>query len=166
MNTLESQDFIINKLNNLVEKLPYIFVKYENDLEGSHFIEIKSSQDNTFDDFIDKFTLQLLTKFISLFSNENMAFLNEGALYEIENLTYSKKGKSFELAKKLNVKAENFAFPLQRITRNYTPKFPQKINSSIKDNFSKYREQYLLSVPLKDKSVSNSSSDEDFVLAA
>ncbi|WP_375560489.1 hypothetical protein ACE193_22800 [Bernardetia sp. OM2101] len=166
MNTFQSQDFIINKLNNLVEKLPYIFVKYENDLEGSHFIEIKSSQDNTFDDFIDKFTLQLLTSFVSLFSNENIAFLNEGSLYEIENLTYSKKGKSFELTKNLSSKVENFAFPLQRIIKNYAPKFPEKINFSIKDNFSKYCEQYLLSVPLKDKSVSNSSAEEDFVLAA
>ncbi len=140
-----AQDFVINNLNYLLEKLPYISIKYENDSEGSHFIEIKSFRNNIFDDFIDKFTLNLFVDFVNSFSNENIAFLKEGDLYEIEKVTYSKQGELFELVNKLEITGKNFAFALQPTIQNYNLEFPKKTNISYQDNFNTYNNQYLSS---------------------
>ena len=167
-----SQQFIINKLNHLVDKLPYVFVRYENDSEGSHFVDIRSFQNNVFDDFIDKFTLLLLTDFVNFFPDQHIAFLGEESLYDIENATFYKKGELFELAKDINLVGQNFATTLQEITQNYIPQFPKEMNFSIRDNFGEFSEQYLSSIFLNDKDIAVSqstnsfNSDEDYSFAA
>jgi len=167
---LKAQEFIIESLEVLIQKLPYISIRYENDMEGTHFVEIKSIKKDRFDDFIYKATLEMTINFITKFPYENISFLKENSLFEIENPTYSKKGQFFELAKELET--ANQKIVLQPTTQNYNLEFPKKPTVFYQDNFNTYNNQYLSSNSLIKNifaSIINKNevdTDENYSLAA
>ncbi len=92
-----SQEFIIQKLEKLVEKIPQIKVRYEYDdfLKG-HYVEVMPHIHYKKNDSYIQQELAIYEEFVSLFPRESLAFLSEGDLYEIELPIYEKTGKYYD----------------------------------------------------------------------
>ena len=97
---MKSQTFLIAQLDKLVEKMPYIQLKYEFEGIGkTHCVEVLPI--NLFKNnksYID-FEMDLILSFITLFPHENLVFLSENSLYKIEKPIYVKTGTLFGISK-------------------------------------------------------------------
>lgn len=93
-----SQEFIIQKLEKLVDKIPQIKVRYEYDdfLKG-HYVEVMPHIHYKKNDSYIQQELAIYEEFVSLFPRESLAFLSESDLYEIELPIYEKTGKYYDL---------------------------------------------------------------------
>jgi hypothetical protein len=94
-----SNTFIRHILDNIIILFPYLKVRYEYDTESfCHFIEVTALNNNTKNDDLDYVSFESLVtkKFIELFPNEGICFIENDALYEIEKPLIEKTGALFE----------------------------------------------------------------------
>ncbi len=90
---MKSNNYIIQKIDDLVRAFPELKIRYEFDsFSDSHIIEVlpaKEYKDNT---KYAKYETQLMFDFISEYPLEEIVFITEEDLVEIENPIYVKEG--------------------------------------------------------------------------
>jgi len=93
---MNSTDFVIRNIDRLVEKIPYLQVRYEySAFDKSHYIEVLPQNTYLQDGSYISFEQEFRREFVNYFPFECLVFLSEGSLYEIENPMYLKKGTNF-----------------------------------------------------------------------
>jgi len=93
---MKARDFIENRLQELIEKFPQMRVSYEFDiLSNSHFIEVLPSEEFKTNSEYSKFETNLIVDFISTYPNEDIVFLTENDLIEVNNPSFIKTGKLY-----------------------------------------------------------------------
>ncbi len=90
---MKSQEFVINKINHLIDLFPEIQLQYVYDtFETSHFIEVlpKETYDST--ERYGKEELKITQEFIEKYPYELITFVTQGDLITIDRPIYSRKG--------------------------------------------------------------------------
>ena len=96
---MNSSEYIINKINDLVVRFPQARVRYEVDKHAMvHTIEVLPS--NLFHENRDYISWEenMFLDFIERFPREGIGFISDDALVGIENVTYMKEGASYFLS--------------------------------------------------------------------
>lgn len=90
---MKSIDFIISKIEMLIEKFPSIQIKYEfEENEDTHIIEISPLSLFEFNEDLKKIEKDIYLEFFKLFPFEGLYFIDENSLYPITNPSIVKKG--------------------------------------------------------------------------
>ena len=91
-----AKEFLIEQINKLVEKFPYLQARYEIDIfSKSHYIEISPKTLYQTDKSYMTDEQALVIHFIKKYPLESLTFLTTDDLLTIENPIYSKKGRKF-----------------------------------------------------------------------
>lgn len=117
---MNSTNFVIQKIENLVAKIPNLQVRYEyDDFDNSHYVEVLPLASYKEDESYITLEQEFRNEFIKLFPRECLTFLSEGSLYEIENPIYIKNGATsihyFIKNKNVNIKAKHFVRKINNI---------------------------------------------------
>ncbi len=92
----KSIDFISQHISEWLQLYPQISVQYEFETQDrSHFIEIKPffvAKQTHFKEIVK----QCRVKFYELFPNEELVFLKENSIYQIENPTFVLQGADYQ----------------------------------------------------------------------
>lgn len=90
---INSKEFIVKQLDNMVSLFPFLKVKYEFEPIGMcHYIKVLPATDYHNNQEYIKFEMSLEDNFCSFYEEEDVCFLTEGSLFEITNPTYEKVG--------------------------------------------------------------------------
>lgn len=91
------KEFIINKINNLVEHFPSIKVSYEDhSISGTQMIEVIPSNFYWNDDAFQTIENEIVLEFCSLFPDQTLCFITEDARVGLGNIDYEKAGKKYD----------------------------------------------------------------------
>ena len=114
---MKSSEFIISKIDTLVNKYPTIKCIYEFDeYSKSHYIEVLPSDLFVSNKNFHTDESSILIDFINEYSNETITFITERDLYSIENPIYEKQGILFN--RKVTV-FSNYLLDLNNCTPNF-----------------------------------------------
>lgn len=92
---MNSTDFLIEQLNSLVIRFPFIKYRYEyNDLSYTHLVEL-FLHENAKQEVIKKSKTSLLRMFRRQFPLEGLLFVSPDTLSQIRNASYEKSGLFF-----------------------------------------------------------------------
>jgi hypothetical protein len=110
---MNSTNFVIQKIDNLVAKIPNLQVRYEYDsFDNSHYVEVLPLASYKEDDTYIAFEQEFRQEFVKFYPRECLTFLSEGSLYEIESPIYIKEGTTsinyFVKNKSVSIKAKQF----------------------------------------------------------
>ncbi len=90
------KDFIINELDNFINKFKQVRVRYEfNELSNAHFIEIIPSKVYNLNEEYISWELEMFDKFVKLYPYEGICFISDDALVGIESAMYIKEGLDY-----------------------------------------------------------------------
>ncbi len=93
---MKSEDYIKKVIDNLVIKYPFSKCRYENHwVSESHFIEITPMELINNYEFQD-FQIKTISDFIDKFPFENLTFISDDDVTQIEMVTYEKTGKAYK----------------------------------------------------------------------
>ncbi len=115
---MTSNEYIINELNLLLEKIQNIRVRYEFDqMSSMHIIEIVPDDVYRNDALYLEWEDDLFSRFIEKFPTENICFISDKSYIEVKNPVFVKEGAGFA---SFSCKDEN-RFSLRK--SEITPKF-------------------------------------------
>lgn len=101
---MKSIDFIISKIEMLIEKFPSIQIKYEfEENEDTHIIEISPLSLFEFNEDLIKIEKDIYLEFFKLFPFEGLYFIDENSLYPITNPSIIKKGVEYLFQNEFNI---------------------------------------------------------------
>lgn len=93
---MTAKEFVINKINEIIEKFPDTKVRYEyDDFTSSHIVEVLPASIHVENDEYITFALDLFFEFNRLFPEETLVIIDDESLTEIENCEYEVKGKQY-----------------------------------------------------------------------
>ena len=105
---MRAQEFIVEKLNSLINKFKTIKARYEYDIASkSHIIEITPNDIYHHDDTYIAWEHETMSEFLSLYKSENLCFISDDDIMGIENETYSCQGQFYDPS--YNVAKEPYA---------------------------------------------------------
>lgn len=88
---MNSKDFIIKSINEIVSSFPYLNFRYEFDsFSKSHFIEVRPNSSYKNDLTYIEIEKEITLRFFDLFPYESLTFISEDSYYKIEKPTYEK----------------------------------------------------------------------------
>jgi hypothetical protein len=95
---MTAKEFIITQIDKLVERLPYLQVRYEFDeFSKSHFVEVLPIESYKNDKTYISIEEEITNVFIQNYPYETVAFISKDSLFEIESPIYLKKGWMYDL---------------------------------------------------------------------
>ena len=166
---MKAYDYIKNKLENLIDIFPQMKVSYEFEkLSNSHFIEILPSKEFRENLKYSKYETNLIMDFITMYPNEDIVFVTENDLIEVNNPSYIKKGVLYDkdtLFWNSNIWSNNSIsnFSLK------SKKFPKSIINSIdlaNIGFGSFNSDVIIVSPIKEEPIDITVNDDEFALAA
>lgn len=93
---MRAQEFIIEKLNSLINKFKTIKARYEYDITSkSHIIEITPNDIYHHDSTYIEWERKMMSEFLSEFGGENICFISDDDMMGIETETYSCQGADY-----------------------------------------------------------------------
>ena len=93
---MTSNEYIINELNLLLEKIQNIRVRYEFDqMSSMHIIEIVPDDVYRNDALYLEWEDDLFSRFIEKFPTENICFISDKSYIEVKNPIFVKEGAGF-----------------------------------------------------------------------
>jgi hypothetical protein len=128
---MKSINFIISKIEMLIEKFPSIQIKYEfEENEDTHNIEISPLSFFECNEDFKKIEKDIYLEFFKLFPFEGLYFIDENSLYPITNPTIIKKGVEYRSLHEFNIQTSfnTFETPIPIISSTNNPNL---INSNI-----------------------------------
>ncbi len=167
---MRAQDFIIGRLQSLIDNFPQMRVRYEFDgFTSSHFIEVLPSSEFKENHKYSKYETNLIIDFIAEFPNEDIVFITENDLIEINNPLFVREGDSFS-KKRLywnskswsNNSALNFNLKFNKI-------YGDNIDSIIFESISLgglFGSNNIAINPIKEEPIEISTNSKDLALAA
>lgn len=97
---MTEKQFVINKIDAIVERFPLIKCLYEFDsFDDTHYIKIESS--NGYSEELINFEFSIVDKFIEKYPYSGIVFLRDGDVVKIENPMYTKTGVMFNIVAKI-----------------------------------------------------------------
>lgn len=113
---MNSQEYLKNQLDRLVESFPSIRVRYEDDISNnSHFVEITPLEvyknDSVYQQAEDEITLD----FIGNYPTENIVFISENSETDLTKLDYERVGSHFYNTPTMAVLSEFNNFPVNHL---------------------------------------------------
>lgn len=101
---MNSKDFIISKIDMLVQRFPSIKCKYEFDEnDDTHTVEISPLPFFESDEEFKEIEKAIYIEFFNLYPFEGLFFINEESLYPLSNPIYTKSGVTFNLQPEFNI---------------------------------------------------------------
>ena len=93
---MDSKTFIINKLNTLINLMPELTIRYKHDQNyNTHIIEVNPSSSFYEDEDYREYESELEDLFEANFPEENILFITEDSLNNIENADHEFKSTKF-----------------------------------------------------------------------
>lgn len=93
---MESTDFILRELEQLVVLFPNVKVRYEyNDLANVHTVEIVPNDIFYSNNDYMNWERKIVDDFISKYPTENVCFISDDALVGIEKSSYENQGRYY-----------------------------------------------------------------------
>ncbi len=93
---MKVKDYIIEKLNELVTLFPLIKVSYQiDDCANSNYIKVEPKEEFNINPDYRKFETNFIIEFISQFPYDEVVFVSDDSLIEVQNPVYEVEGKLF-----------------------------------------------------------------------
>ena len=93
---MKVKDYIIEKLNELVTLFPLIKVSYQiDDCSNSNYIKVVPKEEFDYNPDYQKFETNFIIEFINQFPYDEVVFVSDGSLIEIQNPVYEVEGRLF-----------------------------------------------------------------------
>lgn len=167
---MKAYDFIKDKLENLIDIFPQMKVSYEFEkLSNSHFIEVLPSKEFRENSKYSKYETNLIMDFITMYPNEDIVFVTENDLIEVNNPSFIKKGVLYDkenLFWNSNIWSNNSisSFSLK------SKKFPESSINSIditNAGFGSFNSDDIIVSPIKEEPIDVIvNNNNEFALAA
>jgi len=95
-----SKDFLINRINHLIELFPEIQINYEFDeFDDSHFIQILPNEFYQMNNRFIKEEINIIKEFTDKYPFELVTFFSDNSLIKLDEPTYTRKGFLYDLNK-------------------------------------------------------------------
>ncbi len=167
---MKSNDFLKNKIDELVSKFPEIKCSYEFDtLDSSYLVKIEPKESiKKVKEFWFK-EIKIINYFIKNYPSEGLIVITNNEIFDVKNPIYTKVGKFHNLLK--SVSTENFDIKLHvstmnnllsDITLNPNIKNIDKITSNINSNIS----EDVTKITVNKEETEDFSSKNDLALVA
>ena len=132
---MRAKDFIINKINELIQDNPYIKCMYEYDeFDSTHFVLISPKEFYDKDNGLFSGEEKIINEFIELFPQEGILFISEEDEIELKNPIFEREGYLFKY-NDLYPMINKYNFADLEIFDAFRPKpFEKKLNLSITNN--------------------------------
>ncbi len=100
---MNASEYIISQLENLLQHITNIRVRYEHDKNACvHIVEIVPDEVYHLNNEYMEWELEMFDKFISLYPTENICFISDDDLVGIKNVMYIKEGLTFAQFSEIN----------------------------------------------------------------
>lgn len=100
---MTSKDFIINRINELVNIFPNVKVRYEDHhLSNTHFVEVVPNEIYRLNEKFQVWEEEVVFQFIEKFPDQNLCFITDNAIVGIETVNYEAKGVLYDLLYSIN----------------------------------------------------------------
>ncbi|MCD6201587.1 MAG: hypothetical protein J7K46_07255 [Bacteroidales bacterium] len=97
---MKATDFVIRRLNELIDNFPKLKAKYEYDNSSkSHYIEILPAKEFKNNKDYAIYETKLIIDFISNFPYDEIVFITKNDLIDISNPIFEKEGKLYRVEK-------------------------------------------------------------------
>lgn len=165
---MKARDFIENRLQELIENFPQMRVSYKFDiLSNSHFIEVLPSKEFRSNSEYSKFETNLIIDFISTYPNEDIVFVTENDLIEVNNPSFIKTGMLYDkesLFWNSKVWSSNSVLSFNLQLKSF-PKTNMNSIDLIKASFGMFSTDNIIVSPIKEEPT-NVIDCKDFAFAA
>ena len=152
---MNAENFIIDELEKFIKIFPKVRVQYEHhEMSRSHFIEIVPSDIFHSNNDLQEWEYLLFEKFVFFYPTENICFISDDDLVNIENVIYIKEGFDYAPISTVekNIVFDPFSVSLQPIV----------MKTEINITFTDTKKHYFI----EETQVPQEYSSKTYILAA